>query len=259
MFSFPNPGEFYGPINMLNSYKNIQCDVNGETVVVSVNNYRNYNNSADKGGCQDAVIVKDRLLHVAPDALSRAGGAVAYVDTFVGKGSPAAIEAVLETFAIYSDAFIKAYSGSTTNPEGKCAAILADDSISWQETLQQICDLCIGLDCNGFVGNWLKIVQPDFHLNQNSRANDVRAKAIAYRTELDQIEYWDIMCYVNNEHIAAINDNGMAPNTFQVCQSAGGGPRVNDYAFIKTGEKTFKLAAPTANDIGHEFYVISLW
>jgi hypothetical protein len=115
------------------------------------------------------------------------------------------------------------------------------------------------------VGNWLKVVQPDFKLNQNHRADDVRAKAKVYRTELDQIEYWDVMCYAQNEHIAAVNGAGGAPGTFMVCQSAGGGPRMNEFRFIKTGgnpttgKTTFKLAAPTANDIGFEFYVISLW
>jgi hypothetical protein len=66
------------------------------------------------------------------------------------------------------------------------------------------------------------------------------------------------MCYAANEHIAAI-DRPSATDKFSVCQSAGGGPRMNEFGFIKTGTKTFKLAAPTPQDIGYEFYVISLW
>src|SRR5690606_31220031 len=120
---------------------------------------RNANNPPDKGGCADAIDVKNALLSVAKDALKRAGGAKAYMDTFVGKGSPWAIAAVLETFAAYSDSFIKKYARYKGRPEGKCAAILADDNITWEQTLQQICDAFIGLDCNGFVGNWLKVVQ----------------------------------------------------------------------------------------------------
>jgi len=46
---------------------------------------------------------------------------------------------------------------------------------------------------------------------------------------------------------------------FMVAQSAGGGPRMNEFAFLQTGTKTFRLAAPSRNDIGYEFYVISLW
>jgi hypothetical protein len=44
-----------------------------------------------------------------------------------------------------------------------------------------------------------------------------------------------------------------------VAQSAGGGPRMNEFAFLQTGTNTFKLAAPTKDDIGYDFYVISLW
>jgi hypothetical protein len=67
------------------------------------------------------------------------------------------------------------------------------------------------------------------------------------------------MCYTQNEHIAAVNRVGNSTGTFMVCQSAGGGPRQNEFRFTKTGTKTFKLAAPTPQDIGNEFYVISLW
>jgi hypothetical protein len=97
----------------------------------------------------------------------------------VGKGSPWAIAGVLETLAVHSDAFIRAYAKNKGTPEAKCAALLADDGLTWEETLQRICDEYIGLDCNGFVGNWLKVVQPDFKLNQNDRADNVRAKAKA--------------------------------------------------------------------------------
>ena len=70
-------------------------------------------------------------------------------------------------------------------------------------------------------------------------------------------ERWDVMCYTKNEHIAAIS--GVESAKIMVCQSAGGGPRMNAFNFIQAGTKTFKLAAPTRNDIGFEFYVISLW
>lgn len=260
MFGFGNPGRFFGPADMLHTYKNMECSVGGGTAVVSVNKYRNANKpSAEKGGCQHALVIKDRLRGVAKDAWPRAGGVAAYVEVFMGKGSPWAIASVLETFAVYSDAFINAYKNSKGTPEAKCAAILANDDITWEQTLQKICDEYIGLDCNGFVGNWLKVVQPDFKLNQNHKADEVRTKAKTYRTELAQIEFWDVMCYTQNEHIAAVNGAGGAPGSFMVAQSAGGGPRMNEFKFLKTGTRTFRLAAPTPQDIGNEFYVISLW
>lgn len=259
MFSFTNPGQFFGPEAALDVYKNLPVTTPDGPVTVSVNKYRNANNAQNKGGTGEAEVVKNSLLRVARDATSRAGGAVAFVDVFFGKGSPEAIVAVLETFVSYSEAYITANAKAGRTPNGQCAAILADENLTWQETVQQICDGWIGLDCNGFVGNWLKVVAPEFKLNQNSRSNDVRQKAKAYRTSLDDIEYWDVMCYVHNEHIAAVNDTGGSPGSFAVCQSAGGGPRMNEYKFLKTGPKTFKLAAPTAQDIGSEFYVVSLW
>lgn len=259
MFGFSNPGQFFSPAQALHCYKNMEVNVAGGIATVSVNKYRNANNPPEKGGTKSAERVKDQLKGVAKDAWTRAGGSVKYVEAFMGKGSPWTIAAVLETFAAYSDAFIKAYGKTKGTPERVVADILADDSIEWEETLQQVCDYCFGLDCNGFVGNWLKVVEPHFKLHHNHKADEVRTKAKTFRTELSQIEYWDVMCYAANEHIAAIERKGDAPDSFMVVQSAGGGPRMNEYKFVKVSNNTFRLAAPTKNDIGGAFYVISLW
>jgi len=260
VFGFPNPGAYFGPSNMLYCYKNMEVPVGGGIATVAVNKYKNANHGDKSSGCNAALKVKDALRQVAPDAYSRAGGTVAYVDVFMGKGSPWAIAGVLETFGVYQEKFVKTFGGQGKGtPQGKAAAILADDSISWEETMQQLCDAFIGLDCNGFVGNWLKVVQPDFKLNQNSRSEDVRRKAVTYRTKPEEFEYWDVMCYVGNEHIAAINGDGSVKGRSMVVQSAGGGPRINEFGFVRTGAKTFKLASPTPDDIGNDFYVVSLW
>ena len=251
----------FGPAAMLARYKNMKCAVDGGIATVAVNKYRNYNHaSPETGGCQHALAVSVRLREVARDAYDRAGGRANYVEVFVGKGLPGTIAGVLETFAAYSDAFIAKFAGRKGTPEGKCAAILADGSITWEQTLQQICDEYIGLDCNGFVCNWLRLLQPDLKIHPNrDRADEVRRRAKAYRTSLEQIEYWDILCYVHGEHIAAVDCAGSVPGKFMVCQSAGGGPRNNEFGFLKTGTKTFQLAAPTQQDVASQFYVISLW
>ncbi|MDQ3332010.1 MAG: hypothetical protein M3552_15370, partial [Planctomycetota bacterium] len=254
-----NPGQFFGPAEALYAYKNMKVSVAGGTAVISVNKYRNADHALDKGGCQHALVIKDKLRALSKDVWARAGGSVAYVETFMGKGSPWSIAGVLEGLAAHSDAFIKAYAKDKGTPQAKCASILADDSLDWGQTLQKICDEYIGLDCNGFVGNWLKVVEPHFKLHQNHRADEVRKKVVTYRTQLDQIEYWDVMCYAKNEHIAAVNGPGPTAGTFMVCQSAGGGPRMNEHRFVKTGTNLFRLAAPTPQDIGRDFYVISLW
>ena len=262
MFGFSaNPGQNFGPSDMLYAFKNMECTVGGGTAVVSVNKYRNANKASPAdGGCQDAIAIKDSLRQVASDAWTRAGGAKAYMDVFTGKGSPWAIASVLETFGAYSDAFIKTFgkSGGGT-PQRRCADILADKNLSWEQTLQSICDAFIGLDCNGFVGNWLRVVAPEFRLTPDDRADNVRAKAKAIRARIEDIEYWDVMCYSKNEHIAVIQGQASSPLRFRVCQSAGGGPRMNEFGLLRSGTNTFKLAAPTAQDIGYDFYVVSLW
>lgn len=251
----------FGPAEMLARYKNMKCAVGGGIATVGVNRYRNSNHASPaEGGCQDAHVVSIRLHEVARDAYQRAGGQVSYVEVFMGKGLPGTIASVLETFADHADAFIARFAGRKGTPEGKCAAILADNSITWEQTLQQICDEYIGLDCNGFVCNWLRLLQPDLKIHPNrDRADEVRRRAKAYRTSLDQIEYWDLLCYVHGEHIAAIDRRSAAPGKFMVCQSAGGGPRINEFGLLKTGTRTFQLAAPTPQDVASEFYVISLW
>lgn len=260
MFGFNNPGQFFGPANLLDCYKNMDVSVGGENVSVAVNKYKNANHGSAPSGCDAALKVKDALKNVAHDAWDRAGGPYAYVGVFSGKGSPWEITAVLETFAIYSDKFISTFKrmGKST-PQGQCALILEDDTISWEETLQKICDSFIGLDCNGFVGNWLKVVQPEFKFNENVKSNDVKRKAQAIRKDPTEFEYWDILCYVQNEHIAAIHTAATTPGRHWICQSAGGGPRMNEFGFVRTGAQTFKLAAPTKDDIGNDFCVVSLW
>jgi len=264
MFSFPNPGAYLGPSDMLRLYKNIEVPVAGGVATVSVNKYRNKNNPPEKGGCAGAIEIKQALaIASANKAWGYAGGPVAYMDSFLGKGSPWSIGGILEAFAVYSQQFIKTYANDKSSDVRKCAAILADDSITWEETLQRVCDLAFGLDCNGFVGNWLQICAPEFRITYNFFPDDVRRqrpKAI-YRTDLSEVEYWDVMCYAGNEHIAAIDSQGASPNTFWVCQSAGGGPRMNELMLtkVRNSKNLFKLAAPTPQDIGSAFFILNLW
>jgi hypothetical protein len=253
------------PAGMLYAYKNMECSVAGGTAVVSVNRYKNANHAPEKSSsCKTALTVSYALHGVGKDVYSRAGGQEAYVDVFSGKGSPSSIAAVLESFWVYADRFVAKHGkDSKGSPTGKVASFLSDDDLTWEQALQKICDEYIGLDCNGFVGNWLKKVAPELKLNQHSKADPVRAQAKKYRASVSEIENWDVMCYAKNEHIAAVQCAGNRPGSFIVCQSAGGGPRMNEFGFLPAGRDKngarFKLAAPTKNDIGFDFYVVSLW
>lgn len=260
MFTFTNPGQFFGPAQALAVYKNLPVQTPDGIVTVSIDNYRNNNYPEEKGGCARAIVIKDALVQTDPGVLSNAGGNQAYMDVFTGKGSPQGISAVLQTFAYRAATFQKRYQGVDKRSEiGRCAAWLGDETLTWQDTLQRICDDWIGLDCNGFVGNWLRMVAPEFKIGPNTRPNDMKAKAVTYRTSLDDIEYWDLMCYAQGEHVAAVDVASATPGDFQVCQSAGGGPRSNEYGFLQLTDTTFRLAAPTSQDIGTTFYVVSLW
>lgn len=275
MYSFYNPGQFFGPDQMLWVYKNLPCDTPDGPATVAINNYRNATHKkakptetdADTAGTQDAEKIKNYLLRVAPDHALRAGGVVAFVEVFLGKGSPQAICAVLQMFVDYAEPFIAlSQRERAQGAVAQCANYLDDINITWPDTLQLIADKWLGLDCNGFVGNWLTLVAPQFKLNQNSKTRNVLPIARAFRT-LKTIEYWDLMCYAGNEHIAVVNDVNAWDDSslsFNVCQSAGKGPSMDTYSFLSAGfdaqgRQLFKLASPKSTDIGTVFYVVSLW
>lgn len=253
---------YFWPSDMLAAYKNISCMAAGKSVTVSINAYRNSNKpTPQEGGTKHAELVKDGLLGASRNAaISRLGGPGPLVDVFTGKGSPWGIAETMSAIVDYSDNYIKLYGKlPKTHPQGHVASLLADDSLSWQQTLQTIADTYLGLDCNGFAGNWLRLADPHLRLGPQQRADDVRRKAKATRKSLGEIEYWDVMCYTKNEHIAIVEKRAESPGRFWVVQSAGGGPRMNEYSFLPAGTNAFRLGAPTKLDVGNAFYVISLW
>lgn len=237
--------DFY-PVDMLNEFKNIELTVGGSPVSVSVNRYRNNDAAnyptATKGGTQDALSIKDALMSLgSKDVLTRCGGASAYVGVFVGKGSPEAIAAVMTTLYDYSDKFIKTF-GKAGGVRGKVAKWLADDNLSWQETLQNVANEVVGLDCNGFVGNWLKRHDHALKIGPNTRPRDVYDKRRVVRKTVDEIEGKDVIVWANYSHIAAVDwPAGAGRPKFDICQSAGGGPRVNEYTIKPVGNGTFRL------------------
>lgn len=260
--------EIYGPKSMLHYFKHIPATIDGTAMTFSVNHYRNNNANqhptAEKAGTQDALKIKDALLGlVGKTGLQKAGGASAFVGVFTGKGSPDAIAVVLTMFYDHRDKFIARYGKMPAGtPQRKTADWLADPNLSWHDTLQAICDEFIGLDCNGFVGNWLALCDPSLKIGPNTRPIDVKAKAKAVRRHLDEIEAWDVMVWHAGIHIAAIDEpSSSSDSKFWICQSAGEGPIRHEYVLVEHKGSVFtKTGGPVPKaEVGGTFEVISLW
>lgn len=251
-------------------YKGVVAKAEGQSLTVSVNKYRN-NDAASHptpsgGGTQDALLVKNALLGLGyNDVITRAGGAQNYVNVFTGKGSPEAIGAVLSTLADYRVPFVKKYGGLTyeSNYALKLTADLLDDpALSWNDTLQAICDEFIGLDCNGFVGNWLLKADKSLKLTEQSNPAVVKNAAKRRRQSLSEIEEWDIVIWENNSHIAALNQTGSSSTRFDLCQSAGDGPVYLEYTLLETAAPGVFAKSGGENakaEVGGNVGVFSVW
>ncbi len=255
----------YSPNEMLADFKAIKFQVGGESVSIAVNKYRNNDHknypSAAKHGTQDALDVKNALLSLDnPAILARAGGASEYVGVFVGKGTPEGITKVLTMFHDYADKFVARY-GKGGGPRRKCADWLADPHLSWQDTLQNISNEFIGLDCNGFVGNWLKRADPALRMHANTPIPFYLQKRKTPRKKVDDVLIGDVIVWTHNGHIAVIDDQpGPTSDKFIICQSAGGGPRRNEYSIRVSSPGRFLLSGGyPAGDVPGEVRIFSLW
>ncbi len=258
------------PSDMLKRYKNLKVMAGGSAVTVSVNRYRNNDAkshpSPDGGGTQNALKVKNALLGLNyTDVVARAGGALDYVNVFTGKGSPEAIKAVLETFANYADKFVAKYGNRTYEADYAVkltADLLGDPALSWQDTLQAITDEFIGLDCNGFAGNWLKKADVGLKLTEQSDPGTVRRAAKTKRMHLDEIDEWDVVIWQNNSHIAVIErPTWPRSSKFWMCQSAGDGPTMQEYVFTESAPGLFTKTggANPRSEVGGNVEVFSVW
>ena len=257
------------PSDMLGYYKKMRVMAGGSLVTISVNKYRNNDSgthpSPQEAGTQDALKVKEALFGLnAADVVARAGGSSNYYNVFTGKGSPKAIGAVLSTFADYADKFVAKFgkkSYEDSYPEKLTADLLGDSNLSWQDTLQAICDEFIGLDCNGFVGNWLLRADSSLALTEQSSPGIVKGKGRKKRMHLDEIEEWDVVIWHNNVHVAAIEQRGSAATKFLMCQSAGDGPTMQEYMLRETAPGVFAKSggANPKSEVGGNVEVYSLW
>jgi hypothetical protein len=259
----------YSPSDMLAEYQKLTFFIVGDSVVtIKVRNYRNNDAknyiSAAKGGTQDSLNVKDALLSLDyNNILTRAGGPHKFVAVFTGKGTPESIIEVMKMFYDYQDKFIAHY-GKSSGPRRQVADWLADKHLGWEATMQKIADVCVGLDCNGFVGNWIQ--NADHGLGYTPQSLPVeyfhkhQMKKRQLRATVDDIDAGDVIVWAHMGHIAAIDsiaDSG-APR-FNICQSAGGGPRMNEFGIRKASGNRFTLLGGGKGDVPGEVYIFSPW
>jgi hypothetical protein len=119
----------------------------------------------------------------------------------------------------------------------------------------------LGLDCSGFVGNWLYIFDHSLKINPNTRIKDINAKFdTKRRTSTKKIAAKDLLIWADNSHIAAVDwVVNSDESRFNICQCAGGGPRINEYKIYPMNDGTFTLRGGIPElDRGGAVYAVSL-
>jgi hypothetical protein len=146
----------------------------------------------------------------------------ALTECFYGKGSPDAIREVLRLAAAFN-LFGKPYKGS----------------------MNAYCDSYIGLDCSGFVSNYLRANGKTIDaMNTGTGTYRTTAKA-NNRSAISAVDVGDIMVW-SGDHIAAIN---------AVRPIMASTPRQMDEACIPTRGGTYRPATATAQ-VGTEIEVV---
>ena len=196
------------PKDEVECYAQLRVPLDSGIYQVAIRKYRCSNPTFGKdpghGGTQEAVRFKDRVLRAGGRGIVDQLGASAFVGVFVGKGARRDIIAVL------------------THVD-RCG--LLDSSLDKQAALQKICDDYIGLDCNGFVGNWAdeNCISPIGPSTPPSGMGHTFRRS--KRATLQDIQPYDILVWHN--HVAAVESigplvgGGMPHRVAVVCEAYG--------------------------------------
>ena len=236
---------FY-PSDLLDEYKSLWTRAESTLVTISINKYRC--RIPGYGGTADAELVKDGFLSIeGGQILNSVGGPFVFVDVFTGKGSPNGIVKVIQAIYEYRLAYVKKFSG-LSGPMGECAALLKKNEGNPKNLLQEFCDAYLGLDCNGFVGNFVARAKRSSMTNlvsfgpQTDIATFLRVGKI--RKSIDGMDDLDVLIFPNNVHIAII-DSFDDESHVNVVQSTGGGPQTSRHQLVAAGNNQFTLLPPT--------------
>ena len=254
MFGIPYDASVYYPSDLLDEYRNIAVSADDVGATVKVTRYRNARHSADQGGTKDSETVKDGFLDVSKfKIVHEAGGALHLVEVFTGKGSPEDIGRVLGLVWKYRDDFVKKYKGHH-GPQGDCARLL-EESDDPQVVLQAFCDAHVGLDCNGFVGNFARKIRAPGLGPQISPAQFYQRRR-ATRHTLEDVLNLDVIVWADASHIAVVDSFDASLQHVSIVQSTGGGPQMSMHGLVPQGNGLFRIAPPTK--VAGSVHVVSL-
>jgi hypothetical protein len=243
------------PVSMLLRYWSLKVPTLEGTASVGVHSYKC--RTPAYGGTVNEERIKDAFIGVSKKKIiDEAGGSNPYVEAFVGKASPETFERVLALVYQYREAFVSAYDKSRTEPYKTCAKILsADAKPEW--ILQTFCDKYMGLDCNGFVGNFVAKADHSLKLKSNSSIKyEFFHKKKALRASADQVQAKDLIIWSNFQHIASI-DVGLN-DEFLVCQSTAGGPQASRNSFVyHPKQKLFSIEPSPVKFVG-KVHIVSV-
>jgi hypothetical protein len=243
------------PVRMLLRYWSLKVPTPDGTASVSVHSYKC--RTPAYGGTVNEEKIKDAFIGVSKKKIiEESGGPYPYVDAFVGKASPETFETVLALVYKYREAFVTAYGKTHTEPYKTCAKILgADARPEW--ILQTFCDKYMGLDCNGFVGNFVAKADHALKLKANSSIqHEFFHKKKSLRTSADEVQAKDLIIWSNFQHIASI-DAGLN-DEFLVCQSTAGGPQASRNSFVyHPKQKLFSIEPSPVKFVG-KVHIVSV-
>ena len=103
------------------------------------------------------------------------------------------------------------------------------DDLSGDDRIDKVCMKFIGVDCNGFAGNYcvdnLHPGCPPANFPNLLPALWKNLSPISWRSKVSDIKPLDVLIYPGNHHIAIIDSK--QGSTFTICQSTGGGPQTS--------------------------------
>lgn len=212
--------ESFPPWQQIDDYADISVSTSAGTLKAAVTEYRCVKKFIPGArGCEDAISVKDALIQTHKDVLKACGGAQNIVDIFTGKASVATLAKGLGVIFEYRRPFVEKYIKSPDVNRRKAAQILAAPST---DVLTQFAKAFIGLDCNGFVGNYLRPFPATAGLHEQHSPGQWYKYLPAgnFRSRVEDFEVGDVVIASNFLHMGVVDEPGQY-NQVDIAQSGG--------------------------------------